>query len=88
MQPGAFGRCILDELTYEQVYLVLERYPFAKRDLLRITTDPNLVRLANTVKLMVNEHEADQIVMDKFNARTLPFYTLFRGNVDGTPTVK
>jgi hypothetical protein len=83
--PGAIGRCILDEMTYEQVYLVLERYPLAKRDMYRITTNPHLIRLANTVQLMVNEHEDNQIVVDRFNRGTLPYYTLFRGNTDGTP---
>jgi len=39
------GRCILDELTFAEVYTVLLRNPDAKRDLLRITHDPDLIEI-------------------------------------------
>ena len=83
--PGHAGKCKLDNLTYEQDWLVLSRVPEAKKDLLRITSDPCLVRLANTTKLRVPEIEDNKRAADRINANTLPYYTVLRGNVDGTP---
>jgi hypothetical protein len=85
IRPGRPGRCILDELTYEQVWLVLLRNPNAKKDLLKITTDATLIQLANNVNLEVDELDDDQKVENMINKQgTLPYYTLFRGNIDGS----
>jgi hypothetical protein len=46
--PGFPGRCVLDELTFEQVESVLQRVPCAKKDLMRITDDPILLAMAQT----------------------------------------
>jgi len=81
--PGYPGRCILDEMTYEQVYEVLRRVPKAKADLIRITSDPTLLQLAQTTQLVqCPQIEADR-VQRRLNRNTLPFYTLFRGNIGG-----
>ena len=77
------GKCRLDELTYDQVYFILQKNPSAKRDLYAVTVDPNLVTLANGTDLVedVKEDElrAARIINNpKF---TLPFYTLFKGNI-------
>lgn len=83
--PGFPGRCILDELTFEQVYYVLQRVPQAKPDLLRITSDPVLIQLANDSRLITDEIESGQKATDLINRQgTLPFYTLMRGNLDGS----
>ncbi len=85
MRPTASGgQCTLDQLNYGQVVAVLESHPFAKRDLLRITNDPCLIRLANEVKLKVPEQEENKALMDRLNRNTLPFYTVLRGNLDGS----
>lgn len=88
-RPGAEGypgTCILDEMTYEQVWAVLRRHPWAKRDLLAITDDETLVAMANSVELVESEIEFNKKATDRLNANTTTrYYTLFRGNVDGTP---
>jgi hypothetical protein len=82
--PGYPGKCKLDLLTYSDVFAVLQRSPFAKADLLRITSDACLIRLAETTELCQDEKEANRIAEDRINEGTLPYYTLFRGNVDGS----
>jgi hypothetical protein len=89
-RPGAEGfpgQCILDELTFGQVYAVLRRHPHAAEHLRRITNDETLLMLANSVGLVESEIVSNKRVTDKFNANTVvkPYYTLFRGNIDGTP---
>lgn len=78
------GQCRLDQLSYEQVYRILEMNPRAKKDLLRITTDPTLIDLANTVKLMQPDSTDNDVAADLVNKNTLPFYTQFKGNIDGS----
>jgi len=84
------GVCKLDQLTYDQVWLILERIPRAKQDLLNITTDPTLRSLANDSHLISDEIESDKAASDLINkgrgtgAGTLPFYTVIRGNSDGS----
>jgi hypothetical protein len=80
------GRCTLDQLTYEQVQFILMRNPHAKADLLRITNDPTLVRMAEEIGLFKDEIEDDKVPYDMVNnpKHTLPFYTLFRGSIDGS----
>ena len=76
-------RCRLDLMTYDQVWEVLTRVPNAKSDLLKITDDQCLIFLANRSKLLVDEKEDNLLVMRKFN-RAIPYYTLMRGNTDGS----
>jgi hypothetical protein len=83
--PGYEGECVLDSLTYGQVIAVLERHPKAAEHLLRITDDPTLVRLANTVRLVEPEIVSNKRATNLINANTYQYYTLFRGNIDGTP---
>lgn len=78
------GQCRLDQLTYAQVYYILQKVPRAKEDLIRITNDPNLIRLANETK-PINQDEIDDRRAEKLiNGNTLPFYTVLRGNTDGS----
>lgn len=81
--PGFAGRCILDELTFDQVAHVLSKNPRAKADLLRITTDPRLVRLANEAKLVETDQTADERFARKLNSDILPHYTVTRGKLNG-----
>ena len=80
----AGGKCKLDQLTFEQVYFVLQKNPKAKADLLRITTDPTLIQLANETRPInqdaIDDRRAEKII----NGNTLPFYTVLRGNTDGS----
>lgn len=79
------GRCKLDSMTFEQVIGVLRRSPMARSHLLRITDNPTLISLANTVKVVKSELDEAQEVMKRLEQDSLPFYTVLRGNFDGTP---
>ncbi len=81
--PGFPGRCILDELTYDEVYDVLRRNPKAAEDLMRITNNPKLLALAREVKLSQTDQEDAEQAAKRLNANTLPFYTVMRGNMGG-----
>lgn len=77
------GRCLLDQLTYDQVYFILQRNPNAARDLMRITSDSLLLRFARDTKLVVTDFVEDQECARRLNANTLPYYTVLRGNISG-----
>ena len=80
------GRCILDELTFAEVLAVLVRNRDAKKDLLRITHDEDLIILATNSKIIQDPIEADLRVTNMINKgpNALPIYTLFHGNLDGS----
>ncbi len=79
------GQCRLDQLLYDQVYFILQKNPNAKHDLLKITTDEKLRWMANTTRLVQSTIQEDIRPYNVINnpRNTLPFYTLFRGNVGG-----
>lgn len=80
-QPGG-GRCILDEMTFEHVITILSRNPHAKEHMLKITSDPCLIKLANQIELVRPPQEQSHDLMRKLN-ESIPFYTLYKGNVNG-----
>lgn len=82
--PGYPYRCILDEMTYEQVTAVLERIPEAREDLMRITDDPTLLNMAMDVPLTEGEHEDADQLKAKLDPVSLPYYSVLNGNIDGT----
>ena len=80
--PEARGVCMLDTMDECQIVYILERDDKARADLLKVTSDPDLTRLANTVpKLPKVEHaEVEQALVNRPNeAASTPFYALFRG---------
>lgn len=96
--PGYGGQCRIDQMTFEQVFLVLQRVPQAKNDLLRITSDPVLIELANEVKPVDDEIEADVKAAHMINKgaqarlgattareldQSLLFYNVLKGNTGG-----
>lgn len=83
--PGYPWRCVLDELTYEQVSLVLQRVPGAKEDLMRITDDPILLALARDSRLVGSDLDESEQVRKRLHENSLPMYTVLKGNFDGTP---
>lgn len=78
------GQCRLDQLTYEQVYYILQHNRSAKRDLLRATSNPALVYLAHQTQLIMDEKD-ETVTQRLINnpSKTLPFYTLMKGRIDG-----
>lgn len=79
------GQCRLDQMTYEQVWLVLKRVPGAADHLRRITSDPKLIRMANETKTLAQDQAEEQAAHDRINKgpNSLPFYTVLRGNSGG-----
>lgn len=84
--PGYPGHCLLDQMDYMQVFVALQRIPKAREDLLRITDNKKLIRLAKTTRLSESYQADDQRVADRINANTLPFYTVMYGNTGGNVT--
>ena len=83
--PGYAGRCILDEITYDDVYQVLLRFPTAAADLARITDKRDLQTLARTIKVMMDPLDDDKIFAKRLNAGAPAYYSVMHGNFDGTP---
>ncbi len=87
--PGFPGQCILDQMTYDQLYAVIQRVPIAREHLERITSDPKILRFARETPTLISEQEDDNRAADMINkggstgANTLPFYTSLRGNPFG-----
>ena len=80
------GKCLLDIMSYDQVYYALSRTARAKRDLYTITDDPTLWLLANNARLSMDEKIENEIIADKINdkKKTLPLYGVLKGNPDGS----
>src|SRR5271170_4413512 len=72
----------LDTLSEAQIINILERDAKARADLLLVTSDPYLRKLAQTIpKLPTQEHvDAEQLNQNRPNEpASLPFYAVFRG---------
>jgi hypothetical protein len=78
--PNAPGICMLDTMSEGQVINSIQRSCRARVDLLRVTSDPNLLYLARTVPTLPTTEEADddQKRLNR-DADSIPFYTQFRG---------
>ena len=79
---NAPGVCALDTLCDEQIIYILERDEKARADLLKVTTDPHLIELANTVPRLPTVEQADveqSLVNQPNNSGSIPFYAIFRG---------
>jgi hypothetical protein len=80
--PDAVGICMLDTMTEEQVIYCIERDDRARVDLLRVTSDPRLLELANTIAELPKDNETDRmqaLVNKPTSVNAIPFYGLFRG---------
>jgi len=79
------GVCLLDQMTPSQVTYVLQRNPKAREDLKRATTCQELHDLVDQVPLLDTREEEDRLQSAlNNNANSLPFYTLFRGNLNNS----
>ncbi len=76
-------RCILDEMTYDEVVYLLRTNPNAARDLEKITDNPTLLALAREIKLNMTDQRDSEIVAKRINANSLPFYTVIKGKENG-----
>ncbi len=77
---GEGGVCLLDNLTAEQVVYIVERNPKAREDLKRVTTNEEVLALANETPPLPSGEYADVLQSEvNKNADTIPFYSVFRG---------
>ena len=76
------GICMLDTMSREQVIYSLERDEQARTDLLKVTSNPDLIELANTI---VRLPTAELVDMEQTTGNRpqepagIPFYAIFRG---------
>jgi hypothetical protein len=76
------GICSLDTLKLHQVIYVIERDMRARKDLLKVTSDPYLRHLALTIPKLPTQElvDAEQLNQNRPNEpAAIPFYTIFRG---------
>lgn len=74
--------CVLDNLTASQVTYILQHNEVARVDLLRVTSNPELLDLANTVPRLPTTEEDDELMKIQAKQTPLPFYQIFRGNLN------
>ena len=83
--PGsenAPGICLLDTLTEAQIIDIVERDERARKDLLRVTSDPRLLEIATKTKRLSTAEEADlqqKWINKNETPAGNPFYGVFRG---------
>jgi hypothetical protein len=76
------GICLLDTMQEWQVIYVLEHDPRAAKDLLRVTSDPDLIYLAQQVTLLPTAELVDmeQSTQNREGQKeSYPFYGVFAG---------
>jgi len=79
-ETGEGGVCILDNLNESQLEYILERDEIARRDLVKVTTDPWLLNKAATVQRLPTTEEMDALQVGLNRQKdTIPFYTAFAG---------
>lgn len=72
--------CLLDTLGRANIVAILQADQRAREDLLRVTSDAELLDLARTVPLLPSESEGDRVQKElNRSADSIPFYTVFRG---------
>ena len=79
-ENGAGGLCLLDTMTEAQVIGVLKVNERARADLKRVTSDPQLLDLAEKIPRLPTEQDDDKLQREtNRNADSIPFYSIFRG---------
>lgn len=76
------GICLLDSMSREQVIYVVERDGQARADLLKVTSDPDLLALATDVPPLPTAelNDMEQTIMNRPAEQAgIPFYGIFRG---------
>lgn len=79
-EEGRGGICMLDSMSLTQIIWVLQHDPRARADLKKVTSNPELLALAETVPPLptanVNDRQMNEINRHK---DSIPFYSVFRG---------
>ena len=80
-ENGTGGCCLLDVMTWNQVIGVDQTDERARADLLKVTSNPDLIHLAQTLPPLPKENEGDKLQIEMNRQKdTIPFYALFAGN--------
>ena len=79
-ETGEGGVCLLDNLTQDQVIYCVERDETARKDLKRVTHNPELLNLAETTPRLstLEPMDVEQSEINNNNF-TCPYYQAFRG---------
>lgn len=81
-EDGAGGICLLDTMTEAQIVGVLKVDERARADLKRVTSDADLLDLADRVTRLPTEEPDDKLqrtVNANDKPESIPFYAIFRG---------
>lgn len=76
------GVCMLDTMTDAQVIYVVERDQKAREDLVKVTSDPHLLQMAENIARLPTQQDDDRLQSDmnrNHAPASTPFYALFRG---------
>ncbi len=74
------GVCMLDNLSEEEVIYHIQHNRDARRDLARVTSDPEVLKLlAETPDLPTREYADAASTHFNRHADSIPYYSLFRG---------
>lgn len=76
------GICLLDTMSKEQVIFTIEHNPEARKDLARVTTCQEILDLLDQVTLLPTKDADESLMKTLNNTDILPFYTIFRGNLN------
>lgn len=78
---GLGGVCLLDQLTEEEIGCVLQKNAIARKDLPKITSDPEILGLLEKYKLLSPDWPAE-VEMNRLGAGPAPlYYTLMGGRL-------
>ena len=79
-ENGEGGICLLDTMSQAQVIDVLQRNERARADLCKVTSDPDLLQLAETVPRLPTGRAGDRFQQEvNQGAGPVAFYSVFRG---------
>lgn len=68
--------CLLDTLRVDQIEYIIERNPFARKDLARVTKNPALLALLDRTKMLP---PADNPTKTSVSVNADAYYTIFQG---------
>lgn len=81
-ENGVPGICLLDTMTEAQIVGVLKADERARADLRRVTSNADLLELADRVERLPTEEPDDKLqrtVNANDKPESIPFYAIFRG---------
>ena len=80
LSAGQRGICMLDSLSRQQVVYILEHDPKAREDLPKVTSNPELLGLLATTRLLPAVEQGGELQSRaNRNPAGMPFYSLFGG---------